>query len=526
MRSLAGHRMRLLFLVVGVPLLIGVAACIQNFRRVDAEQVTASRSDSVQVPTPVKAHLLDGSTVVFGGGAFVVRDSVRGTGVGYDIRLASTGTRSWTIPLDSVLAMETFRQATNVGTSVLTTLLASAATFAVASVLAVAIFGSCPTIYSVPDTGGTPVLEAEAFSASIAPLLEGRDVDRLTLRPNALGRVRLEVRNEALETHYINHLELLAVRHGAGEMVLPDGRGIPVAVRGIIAPSVATDRVGRDLRPVFEAMDDRLFASDPGSIATALEGDLEERLELAVPAPKADSAALVLTMRSSLLNTVLMYDFMLGRPGAKSLDWLATGIEEISTAIQLGRWMNERTGMRVSVWDGTAWRRVVRLPDYGPIAWRHVAVVVPVPPGIDTLRVRLAFAPDGWRIDEAKFAMQLRRPAVRSMPLARMADRDGAPHATGLAAITSPDSSYLETRPGTMFTIEFDAGPTPADSSVTLLLASQGYYTEWVRGSWIKNATGEPFQPTDATLDQAVRRWLVVKDSMETQFHSSRIPVR
>jgi hypothetical protein len=514
-----------LLLVVGAPLLVGVAACVQNFRRVDAEQVTVSRSDSVHVHTPVKVHLLDGSTVVFGGGALVSRDSVRGTGVGYDVRLTSTATRSWTIPLDSVLAMETFRQATDVGVSAVATLLATAATVGLGAALAVAIFGSCPTIYSVAETGGT-VLEAEAFSASIAPLLEGRDVDRLTLRPNALGRVRLEVRNEALETHYINHLELLAVRHGAGERVLPDGQGIPVAVRGIIAPSVATDRVGRDLGPVLEGLDDRLFAGDPRSIAAALEGDLEERLELAIPAPPADSAALLLTMRSSLLNTVLMYDFMLGRPGAKSLDWLATGIAEISTAIQLGRWMNERTGMRVSVWDGTAWRRVVRLPDYGPIAWRHVAVVVPVPPGVDTLRVRLAFAPDGWRIDEAKFAQQLRRPGVMSVPVARMIGRDGAPHATGLAAITSPDSSYLETRPGTMFTIEFDAGLVPPDSTVTVMLASQGYYTEWVRGSWIKNATGEPFQPTDATLAEAVRRWLVVKDSMETQFHSSRIPVR
>ena len=522
MRSLTGLRTRLLLLVIGVPLLIGVAACVQIYRRVDVEEVPVSRADSVQVRTPVKTHLLDGSTIVFRDGAFVGHDSVRGIGVGYDLRLDSTSTRSWTIPLDSVMAMETFRQATSAASSIAVTLIATLG----GGLFALALFGSCPTIYSVADAGSMPVLEAEAFSASIAPLLEGRDVDRLTLTPDALGRVRLEVRNEALETHYINHMELLAVRHRAGERVLPDGYGVPVTVRGIVAPSVATDRVGRDLRPVLASMDDRLFASDPGSIATALAGDLEERLEIAVPAPPADSAALILTMRSSLLNTVLMYDFMLGRPGAQSLDWLATGMEEISTAIQLGRWMKERTGMRVSVWDGAAWRKVVRLPDYGPIAWRHVAVVVPVPPGVDTLRVRLAFAPDGWRIDEAKFALELRRPGVTMVPLARMADRDGAPHAAGLAALSQPDSSYLETRPGTTFTIEFDAGPTPADSSVTVLLASQGYYTEWVRGSWIKNATGEPFEPTDSTLAAAVRRWMVVKDSMETRFHASRIPVR
>jgi hypothetical protein len=44
------------------------------------------------------------------------------------------------------------------------------------------------------------VLHAEAFSYSIAPLLEARDVDRLATQPDADGHLRIEVRNEALET--------------------------------------------------------------------------------------------------------------------------------------------------------------------------------------------------------------------------------------------------------------------------------------------------------------------------------------
>jgi len=89
-----------------------------------------------------------------------------------------------------------------------------------------AIFGSCPTVYS--DNGA--VDEAELFSNSIAPLFEARDVDRLRAQPDSKGILRLEIRNEAMETHYINHLQLFEVQHAADEFVLPDTQGHPVVV--------------------------------------------------------------------------------------------------------------------------------------------------------------------------------------------------------------------------------------------------------------------------------------------------------
>ena len=59
---------------------------------------------------------------------------------------------------------------------------------------------------------GEPALQAELFSNSIAPLFEMRDRDVLpdaALRAD--GSLRLEIRNEALETHYIDHLAVEAV---------------------------------------------------------------------------------------------------------------------------------------------------------------------------------------------------------------------------------------------------------------------------------------------------------------------------
>src|SRR4029450_4667217 len=103
---------------------------------------------------------------------------------------------------------------------------------------------AAPAVYA--GRGGGPRLEAETFSYSIVPLFEARDLDRLRVQAGADGRVRLEVRNEALETHYINHLQLVEVRHQAGALVLPDHEGRILSAGALRPPLSAVDRAGRD----------------------------------------------------------------------------------------------------------------------------------------------------------------------------------------------------------------------------------------------------------------------------------------
>src|SRR5262249_36061642 len=158
-------------------------------------------------------------------------------------------------------------------------------------------------------------------SYSIAPLLEKRDVDRLSVTPDSAGIVRLEVRNEALETHYTDHLELVEVMHNADEFALPLARAGAVAVRNVIAPATARAGAGRDVRRAPEAVDDSIFSTDYSLLATAARGGpVGDHIDITVPrVPGRDSLAVVLRMRSSLLTTTLFYDHMLGRPGASSL---------------------------------------------------------------------------------------------------------------------------------------------------------------------------------------------------------------
>lgn len=513
---LAGH------VVTGLAVALAIGGCFW-FRGVRVEEVPIR--DVTSVDAAVKAHLIDGSSIVYKDGITIAGDTVHGEGVRYDLTLGYFLARP--VPLDSVLAMESFHTTARVGESIAVSLLATGAAIAGGIAIACAAdpkcFGSCPTVYS--DSAGTAVLEAEGFSYSIAPLFEMRDVDRLRATADHAGLVRLEVRNEALETHYINHVELLEVLHGSDEWAVPEPGGRPLALRRLGPAVRATDRAGRDVLAALAAHDGAVFRSDSALLDRVTPDDLEDYVDLELPAPDgADSVALVFRGRNSLLATVLLYDLMLGDRGAKALDWLETDLQEIGTAVELGEWALEHLGMRVAVWDGHRYQHVARIPDTGPVAWKDAAVVIPIL--ATPLRVRLSFLADNWRIDRIAVAGTWRRIAPRIIPLARVIDSDGRTDTTALASLAAADLRYLQTTASQRFFAEFETG-LAHDTSRTFFLAAQGYYIEWIRRGWITAARDTTaFRPSRSALYEAIARWRLSQDSTERAFHATRVPVR
>jgi hypothetical protein len=481
-----------------------------------------SLTEAIAVTSPVKAHLRDGSVVVYHRGASVIGGTVTGTGWRYNATLTDSQ-RAKPLPLDSVLGLETFERVVNPGRTLIYAPVSGVVSTVAVVALAVAIFGSCPTIYA--DSAGTPVLQAESFSYSIAPLLEKRDVDRLAVVPDSAGVVRLEVRNEALETHYIDHLELLEVRHRPDELAVPAGRGGPVAVGNLeVVPSV-NDRAGRDVQRVLAAADDAAFSTDSATLARAAAGGpREDYLDLTIPRPRGrDSLAVVLRMRSSLLSTALFYEHMLARPGLRALDWIGHDLKHITAVAQLATWYVANFGLRVSVLDGGRYRQVARLVDFGPAAWRNVAAVVPAV-GADSVRIRLSFLADEWRIDRLAVAWDVRRPSQRTVPLARVTGGRREVRRDVREVLRRADDRRLQTSPGQRFFAEFDVGTST--SSRTFMVAAQGYYSEWVRGSWIKAATDSTaFRPSDAMVTRVLQSWIASKDSLERDFFRKRVPI-
>ena len=520
--------------------LVLVASCFHAFWRTEARAIgrpSAGTIGTVTITTPVKAHLVDGSTVVFRKGASIGYTAVEGNGERFPFMQSSGGRSISVVPFDSIVGLETFEGKQLVAQSVIVSTAATALT-AVATVgLLKALFGSCPTVYA--DTGTGPILEAEGFSYAIAPLLEQRDADPLHVRAGRDGVVRLELRNEALETHYINHIELMAVTHPSGTRVMPDQNDHLVVVDRLRPLDAAHDRVGRDVLPVLSSPDGQLFASAATTMTAAHEGDLDDWIDVeARDLPPGDSVAVVLRLRNSLLNTVLLYDGMLG--GRDAPGWLDVNLQRISSAIDLAEWYTRTMGMRVAVGGaplpatGELWQ--ARLSDVGPLAFRDVAIVLPRPSrNARSVRARLRFVADNWRIDYAAVASTITRPTSTTVPLSRVLVR--APDSTAspandtaaVAALREADGRYLETMPGQRMTLEFDpvSPNTASDASTTYLIVWQGWYREWVRGRWLAEPVRTTaWTPGDAAMVTALRRWQSRQTEMERAFYSTRVPVR
>jgi hypothetical protein len=482
-------------------------------------------ADSVrgEVQSPMKAFMLDGAIVVFEGGARVTTDSMSGPGVRYSMGFRDT-VEVTSVPLDSMVGVEAFDGKVHGLATFLVSVTATALAVGGGAVLAVAIFGSCPTFYALPEAGGT--LQAEAFSYSVSPLAEARDLDVTGLVPGTDGVIRLELRNEALETHYINHLELIAVEHAPGVRVLVDDRESPLGVVGEIPPTRAVDRIGRDVRDALETADGVSFASAERRVRDASSSDPGDHVDLTFPRPDTDSAVVVLRLRNSLLTTVLFYDLMLGRAGVRAVDWIGQDLTRIGPMVELGQWVQQRMGLKVDVFDGREWVSAGRISDTGPIAWEDVGVRVRVP-STDSLRVRLGFLTDAWRIDQVSLGGASPLSPSMRVPVARLeaGGEIGGPEV--LAQIAHPDDEYLTTYPGNSARLDFEPPPPTPGFAQSYLLSTQGYYTEWVRTEWMRRSGAGPvFQPDEHTIETLMEMWLDRKEEFEAEFHDSRIPVR
>ncbi len=510
--------------IVALLLVLSVttAGCLVLFQNADADPVDLQASgEPTAVTSPLRVHLTDGSVVLFPNGAAVGADSVAGGG-GRLLPFPDGPERAVSaVALDRVVGAEVYSTDFEPVTSLIASAGASVVAAYAAAGAAVLIFGSCPTVYSATEAD-TLALEAELFSNSIAPLFEMRDRDVLrhaARQPD--GAVRLEIRNEALETHYLNHLALEAVAHAPGARAVPADDGRAHVLSDEAAPLEARDRTGRDVLPPLLALDDVAYETAREVTASVREGDLTDTVTLTFPRPDADSAAVALRFRSSLLMTVVLYEHMLAGQGPGALDWIGQDMASIGSVAQFGEYYLRRLGLRVEVEDGGVFREVARLAEAGPIAWAERAVVVPVPEG-DVLRVRLRFLADGWRIDRATLA-RVETVPTEPVPLVRAVLGDGS---DARAPLAEPDRSYLEQGPGRLFQADFSP-PAPAPGQAqTLFVSAQGYYSEWMRPDWLRRPAGPRFQPTDATLVDAIASWRALRETYETHFEKGKLPVR
>lgn len=437
----------------------------------------------VERPAPTPGHL----TVHLRGGELIVLTQwtdeddpplLVGSGTLYDARRQLVRADTFSIPVDSIALLETTVSepqelliGEGIGGTALAVFTALTGTLTIACLAdPKSCFGSCPTFYDDPDAD-RPV--AEAFSGSVVRVLEQRDIDALPSVRLSNGSVRLRMRNEALETHAIRQVRLLAAPRGtAGVSATPDNRFFQL--ESVVEPIACTAADG-DCLDAIRRRDgvERRSWTDSTDLAA------RELIELEFPAAEGP-LGLVISARHTFVSTFVFYQMMayLGEDAGEALAAIERGQSLLRGAFERG--VGILGDVDVLVARPRGWVRVATFGEAGPLA--SDVQVVPLGEVEGAVRLRLELTRGYWRIDMVALARL--GPAVDAVPVevARI-ERDGFPDERALGLLRDAER-YLVTYPGDAYDLVFDVPAHVRDAA--LFLDATGYYYEWMRREWLE----------------------------------------
>lgn len=464
-----------------------------------------------------KCHLANGNVIVLQDWKVdAARKRLTGTGVEYDVDRIALRRGPLEVPLEQIVVLETNRpeNVTDGGVVPLAVMTTVSLVVTVACLAnPKACFGSCPTFYVGTPEG--PSLRAEGFSGAIARVAEETDIDSLGVTEARAGRFDVTMTNEALETHAVRSVQLLAVQHRPGARVLRAGDEFFEATE-FLAPTRCRAEEG-DCATLVSAVD----ARERWSHASATDLADKETIELEFPARTA-RVGLALTGRNTLLNTFLFYQ-ALAYLGSTASEQLAQ-FERLGGlgALALQRAWQRLGAISVSVKDSHGrWRDAGQVWEVGPIAMEEQMLLLPPTESAEPRHVRLELTRGYWRLDAVRLATlgeALRPVRLQPSTVSRHAARDEGAR----ARLRDPDQ-YLITLPGDEYVLGYDLPEGPSE----LFLEARGYYYEWMRESWLKEESREHFDELIRRPEVALRRlapeYARMESDMDAIFWSSRI---
>lgn len=456
-------------------LLVSLTSCeLQTEKRRLTHPAEASSLD--RASPFLKAHTRDGNVYVLR--TWEVRADagmVLGTGELLDINRQVVRTGKFTVPLDSVALFETNVVHTSPSVAAMALVTgASAALTAYCLSNPKACFGSCPTFY-VTD-GDRPRLQAEGFSASVAPRLEATDIDALYRAHPRKRAFEVRLTNEALETHVLRSVRLLVARRPQGGRVFATSDGGFWQSEHVIGPTAAFGPEG-DCLAALQSFDgvERVSLTDSTDLAA------KEVLDLEFSIKQSGTYGLVIASRQSLLSTYLFYQSLayMGRSAGSWIAALERGDRKVlersgSIARLLG-------GIEVLAPEGEGlWRSIGETNETGPLATDvRIACQTHFEVGIQRLRLRLTRG--HWRLDYVALARLDQQ--VAPLRLDPFEVRRGEVVDDRAKGSLRDSASVLVTFPGDEYTLLYEL-PQEFDA-LELFLESRGYYLEWMRREWL-----------------------------------------
>lgn len=505
-----GRQITPLTVIFAIALPVFLLSC--QTQRVSRELIAVEHAKNMQAKY-LKAHINDGSLYLLT--TWNINDQqkiISATGDLYDPNRRLVRAGKFVIPFDDIQVLETNDPSTNPGVATMVVMgLATIPMSIYCLVQPKACFGSCPTFYVQSDN--KEVLFGEGFSSSICKALEETDVDLINL-PIDQQPARITVKNEALETHVIQYVNLLAFDKKPEERIIQSNDGDYYKIDSLQNPSSATYN-DQSIHELLARKDYQEWFS------LADSSDLLTKEEIELEFKNSDQpSGLVIDQRQSLMTTFLFYHSL-------SVTGLATGffLAEIENGNELLKKRLQRFyeilgGVEVLVLtDQNSWTKAGEIQEAGPIVSDIHFIRLPKV-NTPTIKVKLRMTKGLWRIDMVNAANIVSR-VVPERIMPTQVYRSNIADSVTLRKLLSDE--YVVTYPGDVFTIHY---PEVFDPGKEYFIESRGYYLEWLREDWLKHQDIElaqkMFMNPRKYLKKMTPAYKAIEPEMEEVFWKSR----
>lgn len=477
----------------------------------------------------LKAHYKNGNVCVLYDTWQITNEGnvVQGTGTMYDFNRRVVFDGNYVIPIDSVAIFESNVKIDNPEASRVAALTVLTGIDGLLGLICLsnpkACFGSCPTFYLNPNEQ-FHYSDAEGFSSAISPSMEYGDIDALRVTSSRQASFNLTMKNEALETHCIRDIKLLAYPIQAGQSVCQTNHDVFLLCGKAHDPIKVIGEEG-DVTALLAADDriERFSLTDPENLSV--------KEDVFISFDQLDdnkSYGLLMDFRQTLLTTFLIYN-AIGYMGDNVGDFFARieAGENVQQKLKDGL-MKELGEIEVHVWDDKVDGYVHQggFFETGPIAINRQIVPIESHPYQKNMKVKLVMNKGLWRIDCTRLVELQNEVQPITINPSNILKQDSS----GVTQLNGDElgSKHLVSLPGDLYEFKFDMPESNQDYQ--LFLYSKGYYLEWMRTSWLKDKNllqlRKMIENPIAYLKDQAHHYKQYEQHMEHEFWSSRIDTK
>jgi hypothetical protein len=383
-------------------------------------------------------------------------------------------------------------------------------------------YGSCPTFYTDADTN-FHYADAEGFTHAILPSMAYADIDAIGKQRVENGHFSLTMKNEAMETHVVDDVQILAFPISGNERVYHAEDDKFYKSSRSFSPKSVRAKEG-DISELLALADkqERFSLANENNLSSKEEIILEfDRIDL------SKTYGFNLHYRQTLLTTFLFYsalDYM----GNEASDILARLDSEDELKSKFDATANELGNIEVYAWHGSEqkWIKQGEFSESGPIAINKQLISLGLDFSTENLKVKLVLNEGLWRIDFASL-VEIDEELFPYPIKASALSYKGEPDETSLALIHEPGKSLLS-YPGDAWQFDFQL-PTE-HSQYEVFLYSKGYYLEWLRNEWFEEKNLMMLKMMVFTpklyLKIVAKEFKKYESEMEAKFWASRVDTK